>query len=140
MKIVWYLNVEHIPTFEGNVDGPSVFWAHGKGGRAIPEEDVTEEWLKENSFKTEAAAIRSAHKASAKYKDKLWDVGNVSVVPATIPDEKLHYRIYRCYEIVIEDSEGNQVGHSDYCYGTRKDAEIAAKHHLKMTKMEEGIE
>lgn len=138
LKKVWYLSVEHVPTLmNGDPEGPSVIWAHGKGNSAVAPEKVNEEWLKANAFKTEASAIRTSYRARAKYRDKFWDIGNVYVVPAEIAEEKLHYRIYRCYEIVIEDRDGNEIGNVNYCYGTRADAEEMAKHELKIALMEE---
>ena len=142
MKKVWYLSVEHVPTLmNGDPEGPAVVWAHGKGNSAVAPEEVNEEWLRENAFKTEASAIRTAYRAKEKYKDKYWDVGKVYVVPAETPEEKLHYKIFRCYEIVLLDENDNEVGESNYCYGTRADAEKMAKREVEVTTamMEEGF-
>lgn len=137
MKKVWYLSVEHVPIKrDGTPDGPAIIWAHGKGDAAVVLEEVTEDWLKANAFKTEASAIRTSYRARSKYKDAFWDVGNVYVFPAEIPDERLHYKIYKCYEIVIQDEDGNEIGEASYCYGSKEDAEKMAKRELKIALME----
>jgi hypothetical protein len=43
----------------------------------------------------------------------------------------LHYKIYKCYEIVILDNDGNQVGETEYCYGNRETAEQWASESLE---------
>ena len=136
MKKVWVLLVEHVPVWDGKRSGSSVTWVHGKGDSKTGLADMTTEWLEENSFKTEAAAIRSSYRAKAKYKDDFWDVGKVIVHPAEIPSKKLHYRLYRCYEVDIVDDEGNRVGETQYCYGTKKDAERFARREIKMMEVE----
>lgn len=49
--------------------------------------------------------------------------------------KKLHYKIYRCYEIVILDEEENEVGECNYCYGTKADAIEMAKHELEIQNL-----
>ena len=137
MKKVWYLLVEHVPTLRnGEPDGDPILWAHGKGDSCVPPEEVNTEWLEKNGFRTESSAIRTSYRATAKYRDDFWSVGNVWVTSGEIPDSKLHYKIYRCYEIVILDDDENEIGNSNYCYGTRADAEAMARHELKIAEME----
>ena len=129
MRIVWVINRAKIvsvgATFREDM------WVYGKGNAGIRRDDVTTEWLDRHGYGSLGAATRQL---------KNHPCGSGAYVESwKTPDSVLRYKIYRCYEIVIVDPEGNQVGETDYCYGTRKDAEIAAEHHLRMTKMEEGL-
>lgn len=47
---------------------------------------------------------------------------------------KVKYKIYRCYEITIEDKDGNQVRESEFIYTTRTDAKKRAEEMLKETE------
>lgn len=51
--------------------------------------------------------------------------------------KKIKYKIYRCYEIIIEDKDGNQIGESEYIYTDRNDAKKRAEEMLKEAEMEE---
>lgn len=123
--------------WDGNInDGTGVDWrAHGKDGVSVPwPEGVTDDWLRKYGFKTRAAAVRSAG-GNYMFNGPAWK-GHTAIESKDIDDNGLHYRIYRCYEIVILDAEENQIGDSNYCYGTRTDAERDAEHYLKLTEME----
>ena len=131
----WFLNIRHIPTCHGVDEGPGIPWAHGREKTLpIPLEDVTADWVDKYGFKTKAAALR-ALRARPSIEDKYWrEEGTVE--SREVPDNRLSYKIYRCYEIVIVDKDGNEVGECNYCYGTRADAEDMARHELKIARME----
>lgn len=109
----------------------SDWWAYGKGGEKVrwPHE-VTDDWLREFGFATRAAAVRAA---GGNYMINMF---KCLIDSREIDDDGLHYEIYRCYEIVIRDKDGNQIGESDYVYTGHADAVSMAKHKLKMTKEE----
>ena len=101
-------------------------WAYGKGGEKVRWPDgPSDDWLREFGFSTRAAAVRSA---GGNY---LVNKGIVLLDSRNIPDVGLRYEIHRCYEIVILDKKGNQVGESDYVYTCRADAEDLAKDMLR---------
>ena len=50
---------------------------------------------------------------------------------------KLKYKIYKCYEVIIEDKDGNQIGESEFIYTTRTDAKKRAEEMLKEAESEE---
>lgn len=52
---------------------------------------------------------------------------------------KLKYKIYRCYEVRIEDKDGNQIGESEYIYTDRKDAKKRAEEMLKEAENESEV-
>lgn len=45
--------------------------------------------------------------------------------------KKIKYKIYKCYEIIIEDSYGNQITESEYIYTNYQDAKKRATEMLK---------
>ena len=49
---------------------------------------------------------------------------------------KLRYKIYKCYEVIIEDKDGNQIGESEYIYTTRTDAKQRAEEMLREAEYE----
>ncbi len=113
------------------------WWAYGKGGERVKWPDgVTDDWLRDNGFATKAAAVRAAGGRDLLSKRE-WR-NRILIEHRDIGDRGLRYKIYRCYEIVILDRDGNEVGNANYCYGTKADAEDMAKHELKLAMMEEG--
>ena len=107
------------------------WWAYGKGGeRAHWPEEVTDDWLREFGFSTRAATVRAAGG------NHLINIYKRLLDSREVEDNGLRYEIYRCYEIVILDKDGNQIGESDYVYTGRADAVSMAKHKLKMAKEE----
>lgn len=133
MKI-WYLEVDHIPVEGWNKYGPAIPWAHGKKDVAVGVCEMTVDWLRVNGFKTKAAAVRAAFRVND-WDNPSWKHSPPRVTCAEVPDRNLRYKIYRCYEIVILDSEGNAVKESDYCYTTRADAEKLARHEIEILEM-----
>jgi len=134
MKKVWVIKQKR-GQWVGNewVDVP---WVYGKKDAAITEAHVSPEWLMQYGYNSEGAAVRQISRLPW-WKNQPCSSHGAAVVEAVVPDRKLHYKIYRCYEIVILDDEDNQIGESGYCYGSRKDAELTAQHELKMTLMDQ---
>lgn len=131
----WFLKINHIPISKGVDEGPGIAWAHGKGDALpIPMDELSVDWLMKYGFKTKAVALR-ALRARGNAGDSFWRE-EATIDSRDVPDVGLHYKIYRCYEIVILDENGNQVGESDYCYGDRKFAEETARYDLKMREEE----
>ena len=113
------------------------WWAYGKGGERVPWPDgVTDDWLREHGFKTRAAAVRAAGGTDL-IRKREWR-NRILIEHRDLPNADYHYRIYKCYEIVIEDAEGNEIGEINYCHGTKADAERMAKRELKLATMKEG--
>ena len=121
--------------FDTARDGePREWWAYGKGGERVRWPDgVTDDWLSEHGFKTRAAAVRSAGGVDL-LRMREWR-HRILIDSRDLPESGLHYKIYRCYEIVILDKDGNEVGECNYCYGTKSDAESMAKHELKIAEL-----
>lgn len=46
-------------------------------------------------------------------------------------------KVVRCYEVYIEDKDGNQITESEYIYTTRDDAKKRGQEMLK--EIEEGV-
>ena len=111
------------------------WFAIGKGDNRVPwPEGVTDDWLREYGLETKAAAVRSA--GGRRLIDSCEWRKRIVIKSKELPDPGLHYKIYRCYEIVILDDDGNQVGECEYSYGTKALAESQAKHSLKMAMMD----
>ena len=43
----------------------------------------------------------------------------------------MKYKIYKCYEIIIENSTGDQIGESEYIYTSYQEAKKRASEMLK---------
>lgn len=132
MKKVWIIKV---PKTAWTNDGKSyeIPWIYGRGEASILEADVTDEWLREHGYRSETAA-KSGLKAMPWRKNNPYPKYGSTIESRDVPEGNLHYKIYRCYEIVIVDSEGNEIGNSNYCYGSRADAEAMAIHELKIAE------
>jgi len=110
-------------------------WAYGKNDTAVRLKDLTQEWLSRNGFLSEAAALRQVRRLPW-WRTHPWSSFGAIVESFSVPGHKLHYEIYHPYEIVIRDKDGNQVGDSQYWYGTRAQAEELAEHELTIAEME----
>lgn len=110
-------------------------WVYGKRDSAIPHRDLTKGWLSRNGFNSSGAAVRQVRRLPWWGKHP-WSSSGATVLELPVPEHELHYEIYRPYEIVIRDNDGNQVGETQYCYGTRAQAEELAEHELTIAEME----
>ena len=127
--IIWYIKGKRW-FWDGNeyVDVPMIY---GKKDCAIEESRLTDDWLLAHGYRSEGAATRGLgsinwrEKTPCRDREAYAEYKDVEAPP-------LRYKIYRCFEIVILDKDGNQVGESDYVYTSRKDAEDMAIHKLKM--------
>ena len=48
----------------------------------------------------------------------------------------LKYKIYRCYEVMVVDNAGNQIGESEFIYTDRSDAKKRAEEMLAEAETE----
>ena len=111
-------------------------WVYGKHDAAIPYRDLTKGWLSRSGFNSSGAAARQIRRLPWWGKHPCSSSG-ATILELNVREHELHYEIYHPYEIVIRDKDGNQVGETQYCYGSRSQAEELAEHELTIAEMEE---
>lgn len=107
-------------------------WIRGRRGQKIRFGNLTKSWLNKNGFLSEGAAVRQLKLLGS---TERWSCGDGACVESfEVPERELHYEIYRPYEIVILDKDGNQVGDTQYCYGSRAQAESLAEYEVEIAE------
>lgn len=115
---VWVLKRDVLGCGADGVARPATL-VYGSKGRRIAEDDATPDWYAKHGYKSVGAALRQRR------------IG-MRIDEVEVPDIQYTYEIYRCYEIIIRDKDGNQVGDAQYWYGTRKGAEDLGDHELQI--------
>lgn len=111
-------------------------WLYGKHDSLIRRKDVTKAWLSKNGFLSEGAALKQMYRLPYWKNKPKGNATSTAIESFEVPEHELHWEIYRPFEIVIRDKDGNQVGETQYCYGTRAQAEELADHELELLEQE----